>query len=506
MAVPYYGDFAEDDTVDIPFNTFTSDDPSASSTITNFINTDVHIHKDGGLTQRNNAAGITVSVDFDGITGNHLVKIDTSDDTVAEFWVTGSEYQVRIEGTTVDGATVNAWIGAFSIERAGGTIALLKLIQAAVITNAAGIDVAADIIALKAVADTIATDTTTDIPALIATAEGKIDTIDGIVDNILTDTGTTLENRLIAIEADTNELQADWTNAGRLDAILDTIAADTTTDIPALIATAQADLDTITDTDGVIVGAAGATAIIDEFETQSQADPTGFHVNVKEINGTAQTAGNVVDLANSSAAWGYINSGIVFRGVASAGDATHATIGGLAGQGAGAFVDAVTPWYGYVFKDAGGAGAAPQGETQTISAYNNVTGEFTFASAFTAAIASGDDLIIMSGRIAAIPEIKAVTDALTAAAATNIALSAGTIIPGTVSHDNTAASTTVFYSDDITEATADHYKGRIVIFTSGALTGQATDITGYDLVSAEGEFTVTALTEAPADNVTFIII
>ena len=39
-----------------------------------------------------------------------------------------------------------------------------------------------------------------------------------------------------AILADTNELQGDWTNTGRLDTILDTIAADTTTDIPALIA------------------------------------------------------------------------------------------------------------------------------------------------------------------------------------------------------------------------------------------------------------------------------
>lgn len=155
----YFGDFAEDDTVDIPFNTFTSDDPSASSTITNFVNTDVHIHKDGGLTQRNNAAGITVSVNFDGITGNHLVKIDTSDNTVAGFWVTGSEYQVRIEGATVDGATINVWIGAFSIERAGGVIALLKLIQAAVITNAAGTDVAADIIAVKAETATIVNDT-----------------------------------------------------------------------------------------------------------------------------------------------------------------------------------------------------------------------------------------------------------------------------------------------------------------------------------------------------------
>ena len=33
-----------------------------------------------------------------------------------------------------------------------------------------------------------------------------------------------------------------------------------------------------------------AANVVDEFETQSQADPTGFHVNVLEVNGTAQTA------------------------------------------------------------------------------------------------------------------------------------------------------------------------------------------------------------------------
>jgi hypothetical protein len=84
--------------------------------------------------------------------------------------------------------------------------------------------------------------------------------------------------------------------------------------------------------------------------------------------------------------------------------------------------------------------------------------------------------------------------------------SAGTIVAGTVSHDNTAASTTVFYSDDITEATADHFNGRIVIFTSGVLQYQATDITDYALVSGEGQFTVTALTEAAGDNDTFVIV
>ena len=108
------GDITEDSTVYIPFNTF--DANGASVTVTNLANTDVHIHKDGGLTQRNNAAGITMSIDYDGITGNHLVTIDTSDDTVAGFWVTGSDYTVRLEGITVASQTLNVWIGLFSIE------------------------------------------------------------------------------------------------------------------------------------------------------------------------------------------------------------------------------------------------------------------------------------------------------------------------------------------------------------------------------------------------------
>ena len=126
MAVPYYGDFAEDATVYIPFNTFDSNDPAASVTVTNLLNTDVHIHKDGGTTQRNNAAGITMTINYDSITGNHLLTIDTSDNTVADFWQAGHEYQVRVEGITVDSGTINAWVGSFSIERAGGALALIK--------------------------------------------------------------------------------------------------------------------------------------------------------------------------------------------------------------------------------------------------------------------------------------------------------------------------------------------------------------------------------------------
>jgi len=220
----YLGDFAEDATVRLMFNTFTSDDPSASSTITNFINTDVHIHKDNGLTQRNNAAGITVSVDFDGITGSHMIEIDTNDNTVAGFWVTGSHYFVRIEGTTVDAATINVVVGQFSIENrynpvtdydgptkaemdtAHGLLATeakqdiidtnVDQIETAVITNAAGTDIAADIIALKAETVLIVADTgelqTDDIPGTLSTMDGKLATIDNLIDTeiaaIITDT------------------------------------------------------------------------------------------------------------------------------------------------------------------------------------------------------------------------------------------------------------------------------------------------------------------------------
>jgi hypothetical protein len=112
----YVGDYTAGDIVYIYFNTFDSNDPSASVTMTNFVNTDVHIHKNADLTQRNNAAGVTVDVDVDGITGCHLISIDTADNTVADFFVSGADYGVRIEGVTVDAATLNPFIGHFSIE------------------------------------------------------------------------------------------------------------------------------------------------------------------------------------------------------------------------------------------------------------------------------------------------------------------------------------------------------------------------------------------------------
>lgn len=90
----------------------------------------------------------------------------------------------------------------------------------------------------------------------------------------------------------------------------------------------------------------------------------------------------------------------------------------------------------------------------------------------------------------------------------NFDASTGQIIKATVDTvTNThTPTTTEFQADDITEATADHYNGRLVIFTSGALDGQATTITDYVAVGGIGQFTVTTMTEAPANDDTFIIV
>lgn len=91
-------------------------------------------------------------------------------------------------------------------------------------------------------------------------------------------------------------------------------------------------------------------------------------------------------------------------------------------------------------------------------------------------------------------------------AAALLGKSANTIVSGTVDHTAFTATTTIFESDDITTSAADHYKNRVVIFTSGTLANQACQITASALTSGRTRFTVSTLTSAPDDNATFIIV
>ena len=241
--VSFFGDYDTTETIDIPFNTFSSDDPSASVTITNLALGDIKIHKDGAVAQRTETAGVTVSVDFDGQTGAHMVHIDLSDNTHAGFYAAGSRYQVRIEGTTVDGATINSWIGAFSI---GCTLRPVTAGRTLVV-DAAGL---ADANVVK----------------VGPTGAGTVQTandMSGDIDDILGDTNELQGDdvpTLIAALPTAVEIQAEMeaNGASILDSISDVLPGSTiaaATDIPAMVGTDNAALASVV---GTLADAAAA--------------------------------------------------------------------------------------------------------------------------------------------------------------------------------------------------------------------------------------------------------
>jgi hypothetical protein len=77
----------------------------------------------------------------------------------------------------------------------------------------------------------------------------------------------------------------------------------------------------------------------------------------------------------------------------------------------------------------------------------------------------------------------------------------GAIVSGLA---QTGTLTTTSCTSDLSEATNDHYNGRTIIFITGNLLGQASDVTDY--VGTNGQLTYTQLTEAPANNDRFILV
>jgi len=121
--MPYNaGDFIGTETVMIPFNAFSSNDPAASITVTDLANTDVVVFKDASLSQRTSSSGIAVDIDVDTHVGMHWITLDLSDNDDAGFYVAGSQYIVGMVGVTADAGTVTAWVGGFTIGKAAAVV------------------------------------------------------------------------------------------------------------------------------------------------------------------------------------------------------------------------------------------------------------------------------------------------------------------------------------------------------------------------------------------------
>lgn len=266
--------FNAGDTVYFFFDTYDSN--GASVTITGLAVTDIEVYKNGSVTQRSSDSGYalldTDGIDFDGTVGLHGFSIDTSDNTDAGFWADGAQYLVNVNAITVDSQTVR-----FSYMLTLGyllrpTTAGRKLDVSS--GGEAGIDWAnigspTTTVGLSGTTVKTATDVETDtadiqsrLPAALisgridasvgamaantvtasAIADGAIDAatfaadVDAEILSYLVDDATRIDasslntatvTTIPAIVADTNELQTDWTNGGRLDLIIDAILVDT---------------------------------------------------------------------------------------------------------------------------------------------------------------------------------------------------------------------------------------------------------------------------------------
>ena len=151
----------------------------------------------------------------------------------------------------------------------------------------AGASISADIATVDGVVDSVLVDTGTTLPATLSTIEGKIDTVDGNVDAVL---------------LDTNSLETDWADGGRLDLILDArasqtsvdtvdsnvdaILVDTGTTLPATLSTMEGKIDTV---DGV-----ADSILVDTADMQPKIG------TLSNLGSGATLADNLADVAGGT--------------------------------------------------------------------------------------------------------------------------------------------------------------------------------------------------------------
>lgn len=365
-------------TIYVPVNTFSSDDPADSVTATDWANTDCHVHKNGGTTQRASSSGETLTLNFDSVNGNHLLAIDLSDNTTAGFYVAGATYHVRIEGVTVDGGTINAWIAQWRIGYPGALLdttitvtnqttlvladgsandnayngcvgivhAAASAVQIAVVYPS---DYAGSSKTLTLAADpsiyTMATGDNISLFPPASLAQHMLSSIatNNAVGHVTIDTGeasltsgsagdlvdqavqatlgspagadmsadiAAVKSETATIVADTNELQTDWADGGRLDLILDARASQASvdtiddfldTEIAAILAavdTEVAAIKTVTDQFTAAQSEPGAVPAANATPLEKIAWLAALARNKRTQTATTQALRNDADSAN----------------------------------------------------------------------------------------------------------------------------------------------------------------------------------------------------------------
>ncbi len=491
----------------------------ASITLSGLATSDIEIYKDGGTTQRSSDAGYTLldtdGIDFDGITGIHGFSIDLSNNTDAGFYAVGPWYHVVISSVTVDGQTVNFVACAFRIVSATRGMAGTALPNAAadaagglIISDAGGLD-----------ADAMRSD----------------------VAAILVDTGTTLQAELDGIQADTEDIQSRLPAAlvgGRIDATIDAtgLEAGALALINTEVDTALADIHLdhlLAATYDPAAKPGAADALLNEL-VEDDAGVSRFTANSLEqapTGGSAPTAAQIADAVWDEAQADHVSAGSFGVIASEIADILVDTAEiGAAGAGlteAGGTGDQLTaiPWNAAWDAEVqsevtdGLNAYDPPTKAEMDSAFTEIKGATWSAASDTLEhirdketdletdtqdIQSRLPAALVSGRMSA--DAVAVSGSTTAAdnletAAAKLALSSAAIISGACV---TGTLSTTVATTDLTGYDNDQLIGRTIYFTSGPADGEATAITDY--ASASGTITYDALTIAPQNGNTFVIL
>ncbi len=258
--------------------------------------------------------------------------------------------------------------------------------------------------------------------------------------------------------------------------IYDRIGAPAGASVSADIATVDTNVDALP----------SAADVVNEWETQSQADPTGFHVNVLEVAGTAQTANDIGNDVNAI--------------LTDTGTTIPATLTTIEGK-----IDTVDSNVDAVLVDTGTTipGTLTTIDTNVdailVDTGTTIPGTLTTIDNEIAVIDGiVDDILVDTSTT--IPASLTTIDNEIATIDANVDTMVAGIITGTA---QTGTLTTTSCSTDLTGYTIDQLIGRLLTWTSGACEGEQTDITDYAVTN--GVLTYSTLTLAPGNGDTFKI-
>jgi len=318
----YHGDIRLGDTIDIKFTT-TAASTGAPTTLSG---TPVISAYPGNSTTQL-TAGITLTVDFDSVTGLNNVRVVASS---GNGYATATNYALVITTGTVGGTSAVGYVvGTFSIENRS---AVMPTTAGRTLDVSAGGEAGVDWANVGSQSTSVNLSGTT---TNVVNTASAVTTVNGLASNVITaaatatDFGTEVATAVWAsgtrvLTANTNlndptaaaiadavwdEAATGHTDAGKAGAQLwtdiDAILADTnelqTDDYPttlatlatsSALATAQADLDTLTGADGATISSASVAALADQVWEEAIADHSGTAGSTAEQLAAAGAAGD----------------------------------------------------------------------------------------------------------------------------------------------------------------------------------------------------------------------